>query len=373
VALPTVAIPSAGSDTAEPSRDSEQESLVVQTSFLGDAVLTTPLIAELAQRGPVDVVVTPAAAPLLANNPSIRTVIAYDKRGASGIGGLWSVARQLRASSVRSARRPSPSTAVPRVAYLAQQSPRSGILAILGGYHERVGFAGAPGRRFYTRTVPYLGGHHVERLLRLADGDGSSRPILTTSPSVDRLRPRLYPGFHEKQAVSALLREAHIDGKFVALAPGSVWGSKRWPYFAGLAAQLVERAPVIIVGGPDDVELSTAIVSAAGPRATSAAGKLSLLASAELIGRAAVLVTNDSSPQHLASAMGTPTITIFGPTVPTFGFGPLAHRSATVGVEDLPCRPCHHHGPPSCPLGHWRCMRDLGVERVLALVTSILT
>jgi heptosyltransferase-2 len=84
-----------------------------------------------------------------------------------------------------------------------------------------------------------------------------------------------------------------------------------------------------------------------------------------------VLVTNDSAPQHLASARGTPTVTLFGPTVPAFGFGPLAPGSVTLGVEELACRPCDPHGPERCPLGHWRCMRELSVERVIASIRSM--
>ena len=95
---------------------------------------------------------------------------------------------------------------------------------------------------------------------------------------------------------------------------------------------------------------------------------------AELIGRARLLVTNDSAPQHLASAMGTPTLTIFGPTVPEFGFGPLAPGSASLGVADLACRPCDSHGPQRCPLGHWRCMTEQApaavAERALALLAT---
>jgi len=106
---------------------------------------------------------------------------------------------------------------------------------------------------------------------------------------------------------------------------------------------------IVVIGGDADRDLATAI-AATTPGAIDATGRLSLLASAELIRRSALLVTNDSLPQHLASAMGTRTVTVFGPTVPGFGFGPLAPRSASVGHESLPCRPCHPHGPPSCPL-----------------------
>jgi heptosyltransferase-2 len=101
-------------------------------------------------------------------------------------------------------------------------------------------------------------------------------------------------------------------------------------------------------------------------------GKLSLLASAELLSRCAGLVTNDSAPQHLASAADTPTLTIFGPTVPAFGFGPLAARRATIGNESLTCRPCDAHGPQVCPLGHWKCMRELEVAHVSRELNTLL-
>jgi heptosyltransferase-2 len=84
-----------------------------------------------------------------------------------------------------------------------------------------------------------------------------------------------------------------------------------------------------------------------------------------------VLITNDSAPQHLASAVGTPTVTVFGPTVPEFGFGPLAPGSATAGIGGLACRPCDRHGPRQCPLGHWRCMRELSSEQIARIVASI--
>jgi heptosyltransferase-2 len=186
--------------------------------------------------------------------------------------------------------------------------------------------------------------------------------------------PRIYPGESERSAVDELLGPPSDAARpLVALAPGSVWGTKRWPYYPELAARIAPRCRLAIVGSADDSGAARRIAHAVGAQGVvDATGKLSLLASAELIGRADLLVTNDSSPQHLASAMATPTITIFGPTVPAFGFGPLAPHSTTLGHPSLPCRPCHHHGPPTCPLGHWKCMRELGVEVVEGAVGSIL-
>jgi heptosyltransferase-2 len=105
-------------------------------------------------------------------------------------------------------------------------------------------------------------------------------------------------------------------------------------------------------------------------RIVSAAGELPLRASAALLERAEVLVTNDSAPLHLATAVGTRIVAIFGPTVPEFGFGPRGPRDLVVEHVALDCRPCSRHGPRVCPLGHHRCMGEIGVERVLDAVAS---
>jgi heptosyltransferase-2 len=337
-----------------------QASLVVQTSFLGDVVLTTPLLAELARRGPVDVVVRPDAAAVLANHPDVRRLVVYDKRGRdAGVGGLWRLGRRLHAGGPYAA------------AYMAQGSPRSAALALVAGCRERVGFdTSRNARPLYTRVVRFRRDrHHAERLWALAAP--AADPERT--PTDDELRPRLYPGPGERATVDALLADLDAGGAaaggsgagLVAFAPGSVWATKRWPYYAELGAELAAESPVVVVGGPGDRELAAAIVAACPPgRALDATGRLSLLASAELIARARLLVTNDSAPLHLASAVGTPTLAIFGPTVPAFGFGPLAPGSVTAGVVDLACRPCDPHGPRVCPLGHWRCMRDQAPARI---------
>jgi heptosyltransferase-2 len=333
-------------------------SLVIQTSFLGDVILTTPLIRELAKRGPVDVLVTPPGAAAVANNPDIRTVIPYDKRGTYGSAlNLWQTVRELRT------RRPYDA------AYLAQGSFRSGLLAVMTGAKRRIGFASSTGRALYTEQLPYRPDrHHAERLWSLAMSECAD------PPTPDQIRPRLYPSDEERLTVDRLLRRAgSLEEPFVALAPGSAWGTKRWPYYVELARRISEYARIAIIGskadGPVAEEICAAIPAGC---AINAVGELSLLASAELIGRAQAIVTNDSAPQHLASAMGTPTLTIFGPTVPEFGFGPLAERHAVAGLEGLSCRPCDRHGPQRCPLGHWRCMRDLSPELISSLLSEVL-
>jgi heptosyltransferase-2 len=335
------------------SRSCRLTSLVIQTAFLGDVLLTTPLLSVLsAHHGALDVVTTPAATSLLETHPGVRRVVPYDKRGTDrGLGGLRRLARRLRAERYETA-------------YLPHRSLRSAILARLARVPRRVGYRDG-WRALYTETRPRPAAEHeIDRLLALADvapGGGQ------------RLMPTLRLTTADIAAAQELLHGAGIAAPFAALAPGSIWGTKRWPRYADLAARLAEAMPVILVGGSDDRELGEAIVRHAREAfpegtVTNAAGRLTLRQSAALIEQANVLVTNDSAPLHLAQAVGTPTVAIFGPTVPAFGFGPRGPHDAALGLEGLVCRPCSAHGPRACPLRHHLCMQSLTVEEVLQAI-----
>lgn len=320
--------------------------LVIQTAFLGDVILTIPLLQALAERhGPVDVVTTPGAASLIETHPSVRRVIRWDKNGKDAPG-AWTLGRQLREQGYG------------RV-YLPHRSVRSALIAKLTGAKERVGFADAPllARALYTRTCPRpTNTHESVRLLALlgdmvADGDWT----LVTTPEEDA-------------RVTRWLRERGIADGFVAMAPGSIWGTKRWPHYPALAAQLDRQ--VVVIGGTEDAPLGAAITEAA-PKARSAVGVFSLRESAALLRHAALLVTNDSAPLHLATAVRTPILAIFGPTVPAFGYGPIRAGDKVAEIR-MECRPCSLHGPQVCPLGHHNCMKQQSTAGVAATVKSML-
>jgi heptosyltransferase-2 len=328
-----------------------QRGLIIQTAFPGDVILSTPLIRRAAERlgAPVDVLTIPPAAEVLANNPHIRDVIVFDKKGGErGLRALWQLAQRLRMRRYHTA-------------YLAQASYRSAFLAWAARIPRRIGFRTAKPRWLYTHVVFPLGEvHQIERLLALADG------------APERREPEIYPSAGDRAAVDALLAEAGISAPFIALAPGSAWGTKRWPFFPELARALAQDLPLAIVGGAGDRADARAIKVALGNLPVAdGTGRLTLLQSGELIRRAAVLVANDSAPVHLASATRTPTVEIYGPTVPQFGFAARALHSRLVEPDPLACRPCHHHGPAVCPLVHHRCMRDTPVGAVLAEVRTV--
>ena len=172
----------------------------------------------------------------------------------------------------------------------------------------------------------------------------------------------------------AWLTGAGIGGHrpFVALAPGAAHATKRWPAdrWQALAAALIERgSDVVLVGGPGDREVADA-VAAATAGAASAAGRTSLQETGAIIRRATTAVSGDTGVMHMATAVGTAVVALFGPTVRQFGFFPYAERARVVELP-LGCRPCHAMGGPVCPLGHHLCLRGIAPESVMEAVMEI--
>jgi heptosyltransferase-2 len=164
----------------------------------------------------------------------------------------------------------------------------------------------------------------------------------------------------------------------IGIAPGSVWATKRWPIesFLRLAKQLLSQtnARLLILGSADEKAAAAELelgLAAEASRVINLAGRTSLDDLRAIYPSLSLLISNDSSPLHYASAFNVPSLAIFGATVPALGFGPLAEFSQVAQI-DLPCRPCSDHGPMVCPLGHFRCMKDLEPERLASMALTIL-
>jgi len=164
--------------------------------------------------------------------------------------------------------------------------------------------------------------------------------------------------------------------KVVGLGPGATWKTKQWPpeYYAKLASQWAEKkARLIWFGDSKEEKLIFSIQSQmtvpVSQRGLIAAGKLSLEQSAALLGRCDVFIGNDSGLIHLASGRGVPVTVIYGSTTPALGFEPWGkHQIAE--VKGLDCRPCDVHGKKACPLGHFKCMKELSVDQVQSRVKA---
>ncbi|MBI3585650.1 MAG: lipopolysaccharide heptosyltransferase II [Ignavibacteriales bacterium] len=335
--------------------------LVVQTAFIGDVVLTLPLVQALKEIFPqafVDIVVTPRAKELCANHPSLRETIAYDKRGSDrGVRGLFRMVKSLRQKNYQ-------------LAIVPHRSLRSALLAWLLRIPVRIGFDKSSGRLLLTKTIKYRHTiHEIERNLSLLGG--------LEVEILPKDLPRLYPSSDDCKVVDKLLFDFEVGHpeKLVALAPGTIWNTKRWlkERFASLAVNLDDAGfEVMLIGGKEDEQLCDEIYKLSGSaHVYNVAGRLSLLQSAELLRRCKTLVSNDSAPMHIAVAMRTPVVAIFGATVPEFGFGPAGEFDAVVEIKGLPCRPCSIHGGNKCPITTFECMNAISYEQVFEKVKEV--
>lgn len=331
--------------------------LVIQTAFIGDVILTTPLLRrtkELFPDASIDVLVNPKTAELLSANPHIRDIIPYDKREKEkGLLAFLKLSRRLHRSRYDAA-------------FLPHRSTRSALLAALAGINLRIGFDTSPGSFLYTSTIRYEPDlHETERYLLLlspfSHDSGDPTPDMFTDHSND-------------QKAYDLLHKHHLDDIpiIVGMAPGSVWPTKRWipEGFATVADKLIAEkgAGVILFGGPEDQELCTRIVSIMKNTPVVSAGDLSLRESASLIAKCHVFLSNDTGIMHLAAAMKVPVVAIFGATVPSFGFAPVG-EGHTIIEKQLPCRPCGTHGGRQCVEDTFACMKDISPEEVYDAVT----
>jgi heptosyltransferase-2 len=337
---------------------------VLQTSFPGDVILTLPVFQVLRVRFPharLALVTTPAAAGVAAGHPAIDAVFVYDKRGDDrGLSGLLRMGKALRAWA-------------PDLFLVPHRSLRSAVVALLARAPRRVGFGTSAGRLLLTDRVPYNpGAHEIERNLGLVTAvtgtkEGVALPVLVPSDTDRRQVEDLLTGWMAVDPKAA-------GRSVIGVAPGSVWATKRWPAdrFATLCRTLVDQGcAVVLVGGSEDKELCDRIRTEAGSSGICvAAGHLSLLASAALLQRCSIAVTNDSAPMHLAVGVGTPVVALFGATVPRFGFAPLGPRDSILETLGLACRPCSIHGGPTCPTGTFECMLNISPETVVARVLA---
>ncbi|MGH2566740.1 MAG: lipopolysaccharide heptosyltransferase II [Bacteroidota bacterium] len=336
--------------------------LIVQTAFLGDVVLTLPLVQVVKDFfvfSKIDLVVVPRSADLVHTHPSINEVIVYDKYGTDkGVAGLFKLVRQLRMKRYD-------------LALIPHRSLRSALLVFLAGIPLRIGFTKSAGRFLFSKTVHYQPDlHEAERNLSLLEALGI--------PYTMHVLPKLYPSPDDSKVVDTLLDDLNVGNRqrLIAIAPGTIWNTKRWlkERFAALAQMLVEeKFEVLLVGGKEDVSLCSEIQNLSQSATVySSAGMLTTIQSAELIRRCKALISNDSAPMHFAVAVGTPVVSIFGATVPEFGFAPYGKHDVVLETKGLPCRPCSIHGGDECPIKTFECMKAITYERVFGKVMEVI-
>ncbi|MCY7352490.1 MAG: glycosyltransferase family 9 protein [Cytophagaceae bacterium] len=318
--------------------------LLIQTAFIGDAILATALLEKLHYHFPdaqLDLLVRKGNEMLFKGHPFLNNVLIWNKEKGK-YRSLWTLLTTIRQRRYD------------RVINL-QRYGSTGVLTAFSGAWETIGFDKNPFARFFTHRVVHRiqpGVHEVDRNTDLVR--------FFTDETV--FRPRLYPPNR--------VPHQSTDGSYVCIAPTSVWFTKQFPESQWIAFinALPPNLTVYLLGGPGDVHACETIRQACiGQRVVeNRAGKLGLLESAALMRDAVLNYVNDSAPMHLCSAVNAPTCAVFCSTVPGFGYGPLADFARIVDIEEpLYCRPCGLHGHEACPEGHFRCALDIRIIQLL--------
>ena len=329
--------------------------LAVRFGSIGDILLTTPLLRSIRHSHPgarVTVLTKREYVPLLSHNPNVHRVLGHAPDRS-----LLGLAAELRGD---------------QYTHLLDlhDNLRSRALRLL-----------VPGR---WRSYPK---HRMARALLIrakrnryrdrrpvAERYFSAARDLRVKP--DGAPPDFFLGAEAREQATAWLASVGLSAEddIIAFAPGAAHATKRWPieHWQRLVDRSVEDGfAVVIAGGPDDAPLGSRLVAGQEARVANAAGVFGLQATGALLQRARALVSGDTGVMHMATAVGTPVLALFGPTVEAFGFFPYS-RLATVLELPLPCRPCTAHGGRVCPLGHHRCLVDITPETVYQVLRRTL-
>lgn len=325
--------------------------LLVQTAFLGDLILTTSFFREVKRKyrnSHLTVVVNKGTESVLEANPYINRLISLDKKEFKR--SLWKFFSFL--WSLRKERY--------TLCILPHFSFRSTLIGFASRAKVRIGYESAGFSFLLTKKVPrsIRGMHEVEKLFSLLYDREEYTKI--------QKRPELFWYEESVFRVRVLMRENGLEpGNYVLLAPSSVWETKRMPAskFRVLGERLAKESgkKVVLIGSKADIELCEEVGAGYG---INFAGKTDLPELSFLVSKAALVISNDSSPIHFASAFNIPTLAVFGATIPDFGYTPLADSFFISEIQGLYCRPCGIHGGKVCPEGHFRCMKEQNVDKM---------
>jgi len=328
--------------------------IILQTAFLGDILLTAPLLKALPQVFPHasrELVTTPVGEAALAGIGLVDNIHVFDKRGAHrSLSATRTFAKAL-------------STSASTVVLVPHRSIRTAFMLSCMPSVASVTWRTAASRWLASTVLPYPWAlHEADRNLALLKPWIGSLPTKETIGPIPLANPQLTPRID--QILST------IQHPFVVLAPGSAWATKQLPNerAVAIANAVSERfGTVVVIGDTHSFHWGS------NPNIVDLCGATTIQEAAAVIARAQAVISVDSAPLHMASLQGVPAIGIFGPTVPEFGFGPWGVSAQVVQSSSLLCRPCSPHGAHQCPLAHHQCMRSISHQAVADFLSNIVT
>lgn len=319
--------------------------LIIQTAFLGDVILATPLVEKLHQFYPeakIDFLLRKGNEGLLLNNPHINELLIWNKK-ESKLANFLKIIRKVRAYRYDTV-------------INIHRFTSSGLICLFSGAKQKIGFNKNPFSFFYTKKVKHSvsqAKHEIQRNLELINNLTDDKIVY----------PKLYPSEKDFITVERYKKINNSKLRYICIAPTSVWFTKQFPLekWVDFIKNINSNYKIYLIGSLLDREVCELIKSQANNmQCKNLAGTLSLLETAALIRDAEMNFVNDSAPLHIASAMNAPTRAIFCSTSPSFGFGPLATNSKVLEVKaTLECKPCGLHGFNSCPKKHFLCAYNI--------------
>jgi len=320
-----------------------QRILVIAPNWIGDALMAQPLLARLREKRPdmkLDVLAPEWVAPVARRMPEVDEVIPVPFRhGSLQIGSRWKLGRALR-------RRYDEAIVLPN-------SWKAAIVPFLADIPVRSGYVGESRYGLLNRLYRKPDRRMREHYARLAEapGDEPRQPLPQSCLETDSAQ------------VAATCRKFQVQPPYAVLCPGAEYGpAKRWPYFADLARRL--PIPAVLLGSRNDAS------AAQGVAGKNLVGQTTLDEAIDLIAGAQYIVTNDSGLMHVAAALGRPLVALFGSSSPEKT--PPQSSSGSTGTRVLWLKPeCSPFFQRECPLGHFRCMREISVDHVMAEVARL--
>ena len=320
--------------------------LIIQTAFIGDVILSTPIIEALhsiSETTSIDILVRKGNEGLLKNHPKLNKIWTWDKKNNK-------VLNQIKL--IISIRKEKYDLVINLQRFLS-----SGLFTIFSGAKVSIGFNKNPLSSAFTHAIPHIiekGIHETDRNISLL------KPLFGNVKGI----MRLYPNKSDFENTAKYKKR-----KYIVIAPTSVWFTKQYPMekWVDLINNINIDYDIYLIGGPDDYKkIDKTITQKANRNCINLCTKLSLLESTALMKDAEMCYVNDSAPMHMASSVNAAVTAVFCSTITNFGFGPKSTKSFVVEIEEeLSCRPCGLHGKKECPEGHFDCANKINTKQLL--------
>lgn len=319
--------------------------LIIQTAFIGDAILASSLVEKLHSKFPsaaISILVRKGNEGSYKAHPFLKEVLVWDKT-VSKYGNLFKMLKTIRKNKYD-------------LLVNCHRFASSGFLTAFSGARHKAGYKQTPFSYLFDHAPKHTfgdGRHEIQRYNQLIED----------FTGTDLFKPKIYPTTADEEKIKPFVKD-----HFICIAPSSVWFTKQLPMqkWVELCDTVEPNTTIYMLGSHTDQALSDLIIkNSKNKNIHNLCGQLTLLQSAALMKRAKMNYVNDSAPLHLASATNAPVTAFFCSTVKEFGFYPLSDNSKVIDAGPLDCRPCGMHGHKSCPLGHFNCAKLIDVKKAV--------